>query len=354
MPSVRERVETERQLGEWFSARLSGADDVRVRLLEKSETTGFSSETLLFDTSWREGSRIETRHYVARVRPTAYSLYQEHDLTAQRRVMDTLNRGTDLPVPGIIGGDDGEASVLGQPFFVMERVEGRAPPDSPPFTIKGWVAEASVEQREMLHREGLRLLARIHQVDWRALGLSFLADGTANPAGVHRALAHDADFFTWVADGRRLPIFEDALSWMATHTPEERPPVLSWGDARLGNMLFRDFYPVAILDWEMVTLAAPEADLAWWIVFDRLHTDGIRRARPAGLLDEATTVSWYEHLTKQPAQDLDYYKVRAAFRAGLLLHRYTDALVANGTVAPDAPRGPYTPAVNVLADLLSH
>jgi aminoglycoside phosphotransferase (APT) family kinase protein len=333
---------------------MSGVDDVSVRLLEKPETTGFSSETLLFDASWREGARTEVRQFVARVRPTAYSLYQEHDLTAQWRVMDTLNRCTDLPVPGIIGGDDGETSVLGQPFFVMERVEGRAPPDSPPFTIKGWVAEANVQQREMLHREGLALLARLHLVDWRALGLSFLADGTANPAGVRRALAHDAGFFTWVAAGRRLPIFEEALSWMAAHTPEERPPVLSWGDARLGNMLFRDFRPVAILDWEMVTLAAPEADLGWWIVFDRLHSDGIGRPRPAGFLDEATTVSWYEQLTKQPVRDLGFYKVRAAFRAGLLLRRYTDALVANGTVAPDAPRGPYTPAVNVLADLLSH
>jgi aminoglycoside phosphotransferase (APT) family kinase protein len=351
---LRDRAVTEQQLAAWLLASRKDVEHVTVTLLDRPATTGFSSETILFDAAWRKGSLVSKGQYVARVRPATHRLYREYDLEVQWRVMDSLNRRTGLPVPGILGHDDSEDSVLGQPFFVMERIEGRAPSDSPPFTITGWVADATSAQREALHRSGLEVLAAIHQVDWRGLGLSFLAHSPANPSGVGPALAHDAEFLDWVAGGRGLPVFDQALEWMDRHVPADRPPVLSWGDARLGNMLFSDFRPVAVLDWEMVTLAAPASDLGWWIVFDRLHTDAIGRSRPTGMLDERETVAWYEHLTGQTVRDLMFYKVRAAFRAGLLLRRFTDFLVARGVMAPDATRGPYTPAVNVLTDLLHH
>ena len=41
--------------------------------------------------------------------------------------------------------------------------------------------------------------------------------------------------------------------------------MLLWGDARVGNVLYRDFQPVAVLDWEMVTLGPRELDVAWMI-----------------------------------------------------------------------------------------
>jgi aminoglycoside phosphotransferase (APT) family kinase protein len=165
-------------------------------------------------------------------------------------------------------------------------------------------------------------------------------------------MAHDQRFLRWVLAGRPFPVFEDAAAWLARHLPAEPDPVLNWGDARLGNILFRAFTPVAVLDWEMVTLGALEADLAWWIVFMRLHTSGIGKPQLPGLPSPAETVAMYEQLSGRTVGDLHFYEVRAAFRAGLLLVRFSDALVANGTLAPDAPKRPYTPAVNVLAELV--
>jgi aminoglycoside phosphotransferase (APT) family kinase protein len=158
-----------------------------------------------------------------------------------------------------------------------------------------------------------------------------------------------------VRAGRRLPLFEEAVVWLRHHLPSEPEVVLNWGDSRLGNILFRDFVPVAVLDWEMVTLGAPEADLAWWVVFNRLHTDGIGKPNLPGFPSPAETVEQYERLSGRPVAvaDMAFYEVRAAVRAGLLLVRFTDALVANGTLAADAPKTPYTPATNVLADLLA-
>ena len=37
--------------------------------------------------------------------------------------------------------------------------------------------------------------------------------------------------------------------------------MLSWGDSRIGNVMYRDFAPVAVLDWEMAPLGPRELDL---------------------------------------------------------------------------------------------
>ena len=62
--------------------------------------------------------------------------------------------------------------------------------------------------------------------------------------------------------------------------------MLNWGDARIGNMLYVDFEPVAVLDWEMATVGPREVDLAWMIFLDTFFDDlaerfEMPRARPA-------------------------------------------------------------------------
>src|SRR6185503_17163824 len=138
--------------------------------------------------------------------------------------------------------------------------EGRAPADAPPYTVAGWLRDAAPTDQAALFEQGLEVLARIHAVDWERLGLgAVLRSATSPPVGTERQMAHDAQFLEWVLVGRRLPVFEDAVDWLADHVPDEPELVLNWGDARLGNILFRDFAPVAVLDWEMVTLGVPEA-----------------------------------------------------------------------------------------------
>jgi aminoglycoside phosphotransferase (APT) family kinase protein len=41
--------------------------------------------------------------------------------------------------------------------------------------------------------------------------------------------------------------------------------VLSWGDARINNVIYRDFRPAALLDWEMAGLGPREIDIAWLV-----------------------------------------------------------------------------------------
>ena len=49
--------------------------------------------------------------------------------------------------------------------------------------------------------------------------------------------------------------------------------MVSWGDARIGNIIYRDFEPVAVLDWEMAGLGPPALDLGWMIYLHRFFQD---------------------------------------------------------------------------------
>jgi aminoglycoside phosphotransferase (APT) family kinase protein len=351
VPILRDLSTTEEQLAGWLAERLDGTD-VAVSLVGSPADTGFSGETIFFTARWQAAGTDQSGDFVARVRPTNYTLYPSHDLQTQFRVLDAL-AATDVPVPPVVGAQSEAGSPLGEPFLVMRRVPGAAPPDNPPFSVSGWVVEASPSQQTRLYESGLEVLARVHAVDWANRGLAFLQHQDSNPVGIEAAMAHDEQFFDWVADGRALPEFAAAIRWLRRHLPEETERVLNWGDSRLGNILFEDFAPTAALDWEMVTLGDRAADLAWWLFFNRVHTDGIRRATPPGFLDERATIARYEELTGHRVQNLHFYLVRAALRGGLLLRRYADMLVARGTIPPDAARGPHTPAVRVLETLLS-
>ena len=76
--------------------------------------------------------------------------------------------------------------------------------------------------------------------------------------------------------------------------------MLNWGDARIGNMLYRDFEPAAVLDWEMATVGPREVDVAWMIFLDTFFDDLAERFEMpalAGFMDRDDIVREYERLT---------------------------------------------------------
>src|SRR5579859_429412 len=351
VPTSRNPDETRAQPAAWLSDTFADAEAIEVALVGSPRSTGYSCETLLFDATWREHGHQRGGAFAARVHPSHYSLFLEHDLDLQWRIMDALGRHTDVPVPRIIGHQTDGSSRLGQPFFVMERVDGAAPADSPPYSVKGWLAEASPRDQRLLYERSLAVLARIDTLDWRAVGLDVLA-ASAGRVGIRAQVEGHQAFLAWVAEGRSLPVFEDAFAWLRANVPNDATLALNWGDARIGNILFRDFAPVAILDWEMASLGPPETDLAWWLVFNQIHTAGRGLPNLAGFPSDAEAVDLYEERTGLTVRNLRYYQIWAAFRAALLLFRFNDMLVGTGVLPPDSDRAPHLPAVAVMRSLL--
>jgi aminoglycoside phosphotransferase (APT) family kinase protein len=114
---------------------------------------------------------------------------------------------------------------------------------------------------------------------------------------------------------------------------------LSWGDSRIGNILYRDFEPVAVLDWEMAGLAPPEVDLGWLIFLHRFFEDIAADNGLPGLPDllrRDEVAAAYESMTGYTPQDLDFYTMYAATRHGIIMFRiYRRAIHFGEADAPD-------------------
>ena len=205
-PRGRDLELTRKQLLEWFGSKLPRARELGISELVGPGTTGFSNDTLMFELRFREGGAPRRESLVARIEPTGFRVFPEYDVAQQFEVQRILAQ-TDVPVPRMFWLEQ-DATVLGAPFYVMQRVDGRIPPDNPPYHVSGWVAELRPEQRAALWWSGLEVLARIHRLDWRALGLEFLipAGGAANPLA--RQLDYYERYLAWAAERDAHPTCE--------------------------------------------------------------------------------------------------------------------------------------------------
>jgi aminoglycoside phosphotransferase (APT) family kinase protein len=188
--------------------------------------------------------------------------------------------------------------------------------------------ESTPAQRAQLVHNGLDAMAEVHATDWRGLGLDFLDKRQYGAIGIEQQVNYYEQYLDWAAEGRPQPVATAALEWVRANIPEEPEIGLCWGDARINNQIFDDQYRVAaVLDWEMVTLGSPEADLAWAIFLDRHHSEGLDSPRLAGFPSYEQTLTRYESLTGHRVKHLHYYQVFAGFRFAVIFLRIAQQLV---------------------------
>lgn len=344
-------AEIKAQLEEWLRAQLPAGAGLTIDQLKVPAASGLSNLTILFDASWEEAGEPRQEALVARVAPDGPAVFMSYDLAKEFQVMQALAEHTNVPVPRPRWVEE-DPSVLGAPFLIMERATGQIPADDPPFTAAGWVLELTEVQRHTLAEHSLKVLADIHAVDWRALGLESLipAEGTWFDAELdlwQRA-------FDWAREDEGNPTIEAGFAWLEDHRPDDAEnPVLNWGDARIGNMMFGDDLAVnAVLDWEMVSLGQPDVEVAWWLFLMRHHTEGIGVPLPAGFPDREEAIAIYERLSGRTLHNVDYYEVWAGVRLAILMHRAGNLMVAAGLLPPESDMKLNNPASQLLAKLI--
>ena len=320
------------RLTDWLPARV-GAPSVTVTDLTPPSGTGYSSETLLFTARFDSDGDVQERRFVVRLKPTRPGVFPEYDIDLQHDVMAALAAKTTIPVPDMLW-QEHDASVLGSEFFVMGHVPGRVPTDNPPYTLEGWILDEPEDRRRTLHTSALDVLCRIHQLD-PADTLGHVTDKLRN--GLDEELAYYESFFESAARGRPQPVAEKAWDWVQANRPKgSQQTGLSWGDSRISNMIFgQDLHPVAVLDWEMVSLGDPEMDLAWWLFLDRHFTEGMGVAQPAGFLSRQETVTRWEEALGRPAQNLEFYEIYAGFRFAVIMMSLTRLFIEDGLMPAD-------------------
>ncbi|MDI2132571.1 phosphotransferase family protein [Yinghuangia seranimata] len=325
--STRDLAEVHDQLVAWLASRLPEGADPQVSELSIPSTNGMSSETLLFDASWTEDGATRTERCVVRMRPAldAKPVFPTYDLDKQYRVMSLVAERCGVPVPKLLWNEPEEAP-LGAPFFVMRRADGSAPPDVMPYTIDSWLLKADAADRRRLQEASVAVVADIHQIDVTADEMAFLQLEQPGDSALRRHLNDLKAFYEWGIEGRRVPLLDRAFQWLEDNFPEERgEDVISWGDARIGNILYVDFAPTAVLDWEMAAVGPRELDLAWMVfIHDFFQDIATRYGGLPGipdLLRREDVYRQYTELTGYQPRDTNYFEVYAAVRHGVVMAR---------------------------------
>jgi aminoglycoside phosphotransferase (APT) family kinase protein len=341
------------RLERWFAGRHSDWDDVRITGMEIPNANGMSSETVLFDVSWVEDGAGHDQSLVARVAPTTGGLFPVYDLAQEQRVIDAVGASTTVSVPSTYGVEE-DTSVLGGPFLVMERLTGRVPGDDPPFTASGWVTDLSVDQQATMYDNALVAMAAVSATDVGALGSGTVGHAGRSGGSLAGQLAHYEKLYAWAASGRAHPVLDSALDWVRTNMPAGQAAAgLSWGDARLGNMMFgEDLAVTGVLDWEMATIGEAELDLAWFLFLNRTYTDGMGLPVPAGFPSREETLSRYEELLGRRLVAFEFHEVFAAVRATILMMRIGIMMIEAELLPGDAAMPVSNPASQQLAAML--
>jgi aminoglycoside phosphotransferase (APT) family kinase protein len=316
IPAQRDLDESRSALQTWLAAKIPEATEVTVSALSVPEGSGFSNETLLADITWRTPHQEKSDSLVIRVKPTGYQIFLEADFELQYRLLAVLDADTDVPVPPTLWFETDE-SVLGAPFFVMRRVPGRAAADRPPYNESGWLFDATPEERRRLWERAVDALIAVHRVPTETV--AFLAKPELGDTGFDQTLTYWQRSFEWAKRGLPNPVGDAALEWLLANLPATRPTALSWGDARVGNILFHEGAVTAVLDWEMLSLGGHEMDLGWWLFLDDYHTIDVPRL--PGLGDREETIARWEAGTGETAGDLLWYEIFAGFRFVIVMMR---------------------------------
>jgi aminoglycoside phosphotransferase (APT) family kinase protein len=351
VPDQRDPEVTRTQLESWLKGQLPDAGDVAVTAVQTPATTGFSAETLMFEAGWvdREGTQRHER-LVAKVAPTGFQLFPEPRFAEQFRLLQTL-AGTAIPVPAVHWHEP-DPDVLGAPFYVMTRVDGEVPTDMPPYHTGGWLTDASPAERESIWWSGLSVLRQVHELNVAKLGLDFVDQVSYGPTGLRQRLAYYEHFLEWAYDGS-VPVAQRALRWLHENRPDERgEPRLLWGDSRIGNIIYSGGRAVAVLDWEMATLGQPEEDVAWFLLLDRHHSEGVGADRLAGFPDARQTIARYERLAGRRLVHMDYYEVLSAMKFAVVMARIGQLFIYYGLIPPDNDFPYNNTATQLLAKIL--
>jgi aminoglycoside phosphotransferase (APT) family kinase protein len=170
------------------------------------------------------------------------------------------------------------------------------------------------------------VLADLHAIEDAVSTFAYLRFAEDGETWLRQHVAHTRAWYEWVADDSgRSAVIDRAFAWLDEHWPaQEGEAVVSWGDSRVGNILYRDFAPAAVLDWEMAGLGPRELDIAWLIYSQSVFQDIAGSLGLPGLPDflrPDDVFTEYERRTGHAPRDLDFFGTYAALQWAIVFVR---------------------------------
>ena len=224
----------------------------------KSNMEGFSGELKVHQFAFGQSNptfllSAGGKEYILRKKPPGKLLPSAHAVDREYRIIAALKE-TKVPVPEalLLCRDD---SIIGTPFYVMNRVEGRI------FRHVTAHSASDAEERSAIFDAMNDTLAKIHLVDWEAMGL---ADYGKPGNYMARQVGRWTKQYMASKTGN-MEAMENLIKWLEKNIPADESATIVHGDFRLENLIVHPTEPrvVAVLDWELSTLGHPLADLAY-------------------------------------------------------------------------------------------
>ncbi|MCB0994394.1 MAG: phosphotransferase family protein [Acidimicrobiales bacterium] len=308
----RDIADTTRRLTAWLEDRLGGP--VEIRDFRTPQGAGIANETWLIDAE----ASGELHRLVVRVEPTQVQIFPDPDFEGLYRLLDTLASEGLVRVPPVHWFES-DTSVIGSRFLVMGLLDGRVPITEPPYASHGFVAEATSAERRTLWESAVTELARVHLVPGELV--SFIGWPQYGETGEDQQLGYWENYREWVGielDDRTAEL----AGWIMANRPHDPGVALSWGDARLGNMIFGDDHRLlGVLDWDQMSLASAGHDLAWWLLFDEVNTTYKGLARPDGFGDRQETIDLWESVAGRALGDISWHEAYTCYKLILITTR---------------------------------
>jgi aminoglycoside phosphotransferase (APT) family kinase protein len=308
-------------LGAYLRAHLPEAGDGEVEV--RQFPRGFSNLTYLVTAGDRE--------MVLRRPPFGAQVRGGHDVVREHRILAALHPVyPHVPRPLLCCADE---SVLGAPFYLMERVRGVVLRDRAP---AGVTLDEATMRGVCLATVGT--LAGLHAVDWRAAGL----EGIGRPDGyVERQVRGWTE--RWQASRTDdVPEMDEAAAWLAANLPAEGAPAIIHNDFKYDNVVLdpADLTRVrAVLDWEMATLGDPLMDLGTTLAYwsgpgdpPELKTFGVTHL--PGNLDRRAVADRYAAQTGRDVGGILFHYVYGLFKVGVIVQQIYARFRAGKTQDP--------------------
>lgn len=255
--------------------------------------------------------------WIMRRPPYGDVLKSTHDVLREARIVSAL-AGSSVPVPNIVAACE-DASLIGAPFYVMDKLEGRT------FRTHADTSELTSQQRAMMSDALLDTLVDLHEIDPLSIGLESFG---RSKGYLERQLARWGRQWKAVCTSERAEV-DELLRRLSSSIPRTRFPGIVHGDYKIDNVMVDVLDPakiVGVLDWEMATLGDTLADLgilvSFWDEIGQMHnpiTAGAT-AHP-GFPSSDQIIEKYAHRRGIDIDDIDWYVVFADFKIAVILEQ---------------------------------
>jgi aminoglycoside phosphotransferase (APT) family kinase protein len=272
--------------------------------------SGYSNLTYLI--------RLGDRDLVLRRPPFGRKAKTAHDMGREYRILKALYPVFPFCPKPLVYTED--ASIMGCPFYVMERIKGIILRKTLPEGL-----EFSSDQMHSLCENLLDVHYKLHSIDYKAIGL----EGFGKPEGYVRRQVEGWSERYRAARTPDAPQFETVMQWLHDKMPPDFPkPAVIHNDFKFDNVVLDPADPlkiVGVLDWEMATVGDPLMDLGcslgYWVQSDdppNFQAAGTQPTYLPGALKRDELVNRYAEKAGIRIDNFDFYFCFGLFRLAVI------------------------------------